>query len=277
MPLPYLVLDAMERALHTLLTIWLLYGASELLSAARNPRRDAIILAILAPLLIAALFEGLFLLTLTASLFIVRRCYLYAMLLLVLGAIPVALIGIPSILHGGWILPNSVMLKGNWPSADLLASAVHLSVSAITNLGSSMALCLIAALALVALFFSADRSNPWRPASVRLALFLGILFGHLAFAQVGNPFRYEAYLVVSGIYVLASCSKEPWCEALIVRVRYLWHRSAAATAIVMLMVSLPLVGRGIDGMFRAHRTTVSSSSTRWRDSRGDSIAARRWY
>jgi hypothetical protein len=78
MPMPYLVLDAMEPALHTILTIGFLYCASELLDTDRNRRRDAIVLAILAPLLVAARFEGLFLLTIAASLFVIRRRYLYA-------------------------------------------------------------------------------------------------------------------------------------------------------------------------------------------------------
>ena len=276
MPMPYLVLDAMEPALHTIFTIAFLYCASELLSAQRNRYRDAIVLAILAPLLVAARFEGLFLLTLTAALFVIRRRYLYAILLLGLGAIPVAIVGIPSMIHGGWILPNSVMLKGNWPSGTVLASVLHLAFGAMVNFVWSKVVCLIALLTIAALFLSADRKNQWNVPRVRLALFLGILFAHLTFAHVGRPFRYEAYLVVTGIFVLASCLKEPWCEHLIARLRNLSRRSAfasAAIASLMLLVSLPLAGRGLSGLLLADRASHNCFEQQYQMAR----FARRFY
>ncbi len=251
MPLPYLLLDGMEPVLHTLLTIWFLYAAGEVLSSEGNEHRETIALAILAPLLVAARFEGLFLLILTAGLFVLRRRFSFAMLLLALGTIPILIIGIPSMLHGGWILPNSVMLKGNRPYGSLLEWAAHLPIETAANLFASKALCLIATLVVVALYFSADRRNLWRAQSLRLALYSGILLAHLAFARVGRPFRYEAYLVVTGIYLLATCLKEPWFEALIVRVNHLWERSPVATAVVALLILSPLATRGLDGTFRA--------------------------
>jgi hypothetical protein len=234
------------------------------------------VLAILAPLLVAARFEGLFLLTIAASLFVIRRRYLYAILLLGLGAIPVAAIGIPSMMHGGWILPNSVMLKGNWPSGNVLASVAHLAIGAMVNLGSSKVLCLIAPLAMAALFLSADRKNPWSAPRMRLAIFLGIFFAHLTFAHIGRPFRYEAYLVVTGIVVLASCLKEPWCEQSIVRLQNLSRRSAfatIATASLMLLVSLPLFGRGLSGLLLADRASHNCFEQQYQMAR----FARRFY
>ncbi len=250
MPMPYLVLDGMEPALHTTLTIGFLYLAGVILCGEEN-RREEVVLALLAPLLVAARFEGLFLLTLTAGLLALQRRYLYASVLIALGALPVLMLGIPSMLHGGWILPNSVMLKGHRPSGSLLASVAHLTWTAVSNLGESGALLLIAVLAMVALVLSADRKNFWRPPIVWLALFLGMLASHLAFAQIGNPFRYEAYLIVSGLFVLAACSKEPWAEQLIFRLRSLRMRSPTFAAILLLILSFPLTHRGLDGFFRA--------------------------
>ncbi len=205
--------------------------------------------------MIGARFEGLFLLILAVGLFMVRQRFVYALLLLTLGAVPVMIVGIPSMLHGGWILPNSVMLKGNRPSGGVVESLSRLAISAVTNLRLSPALALMTILAFLALYLCADGKNLWRLPSVQVALFLGMLLAHLAFAQVGNPFRYEAYLVVTGIYVLASCLKEPWCEELMARLRTWSTRSAFALAVLVLVVASPLVRRGLDATFRAARAS----------------------
>lgn len=254
MPLPYLVLDGMEPVLHSLLTLWFLFIAAELLSADWN-RSAAIGLAILAPLLVAARFEGLFLLVLSAGLFVLRGRFLYAGLLLGLGAIPIAIIGIPSVLHGGWLLPNSVMLKGSRPAGNLAQWAFHLPIDAAINLGQEKALCLITVVAVAALYFSADRRNPWRSTSLRLAMFLGIDVAHLALAKIGNPFRYEAYLVVTGICVLAPCWKEAWREKLTIRYRALsgWRGRMATAA--MVVASLALLSRGLRSIVIAERAS----------------------
>jgi len=261
MPLPYLVLDGMEPALHTTFTIWFLYLAGETLNDKRSEARCNIELGVLAMFLVGARFEGIFLVALTAGLLVLQRRYIAAIVITGLAAVPILALGIPSVWHGGWVLPNSVMLKGTGLSRNLSASGVTLATTAFVNLRACKTLLVIVLLAIVAAL-GADPSNRQSAHRLRLALFISISFLHLAFAQIGNPFRYEAYLIATGIVLIALSFKEPGFQRLLSTPFVFASRSSFSTVattvaltVVIVLISLPLLGRGAYGMIRADRAS----------------------
>ena len=275
MPMPYLVLDAMEPALHTIFTIAFLYCASELLSSDRS-RRDAMALAILAPL------NGSCTVRRIVSADDYRR-----------PLRPQT----PLFLRDFIAQPRRNPGRGHRHSfsdarrldpAELCDAQRDLAIGKLARVGRASRIRRDGEACVVEDPISdhATRGGgvvprrrskqSWRAQSVRLAMFLGILFAHLTFAQVGRRFRYEAYLVVTGIYVLASCLRERWCVQLVAQLRNLSRRSAltsAATASLMLLVLLPLSVRGLSGLMLADRASHNCFEQQYQMAR----FARRFY
>jgi len=112
-PLPALIFIGMEHTLHVLVTILFVYFSAVLLSKeSRGPFGfDSVTVLILGLLLPFIRYEGLFIVLVVCSLFILRKRWLYSFSLGVLAIIPVFIYGIISVLKGWFLVPTSILLK----------------------------------------------------------------------------------------------------------------------------------------------------------------------
>lgn len=212
-PVPLLVFCGMEHLLHILLTLLLAYGATMTLSRPESVPRSRLWLPVLAALAVAARLESLFLVATLVLLCAARRRWDLAALLGAGAAVPVALYAVVALAHGWMWLPNSVLVKGHGPRADLLHYAVELLG---TGYGQTMSNPFVYALllgALTTLALRLRRPNAlWTVPSLVLVVFLGGLMFHVHFAVIARSFlsRYEGYLVALGVLGLAlSLSDRP--------------------------------------------------------------------
>jgi hypothetical protein len=186
----------MEHSLHLLLTLLFLQQIDE---------QDSPIwsVAVVTMLMVATRYEGLFFALTGVGFLLLFRQFAKALAVAVSASIPVSAYALFSIHHGGYWLPNSVAIKGiNIHGLDLIGRATSLlSVTESNVLRGMHVVFLLAALSIAAITL--------RKHDRRAAALLGVVAGscciHLVTADVGWTFRYEAYLIGSGVVILA-CS-----------------------------------------------------------------------
>lgn len=204
-PLPLLIFGGQEHILHAVLTLVCTYLAGGVIADAgtdRSTGRD-IALILLAPLLTAVRYEGLFLIAVVGLLLFLRGRRRVASAAVGAGVLPIVVFGMFSIVQGWYFLPNSVLLKGNSPEITSVWGIIGLlGRTAYEQLDDSAALMMVVFAALLLLHMHVHiYKDIWRRTPVMLVIFLGSTFLHLQFAQIGWFMRYEAYLIAVGLIV----------------------------------------------------------------------------
>lgn len=198
-PLPILALGGMEHVLHTLLTLLFVHVCCRALAGSdvRTPALFA-----LAALLVTARYEGAFVIAIAGSLFLLRGKWRTTLGLAAASAIPLLAYGWISVRHGWSWVPNSLLLKANFPSANsagMYPGFVGGLVRSWSRGAHVVALILIAFVLLGRVI--QKHGTVWTASGIGLVLFAGAAVMHLIFARTGWFFRYEAYLVALGIVV----------------------------------------------------------------------------
>ncbi len=207
-PLPALILSGMEQNLQTLLALLGTFLAARVLSgeAPSTAARDSTLLLVLAPLVTAVRFEGMFLILAICGLLLLRKRWFYALAFVVCGFLPVVIYGIISVSHGWFWLPSSVLLKGVTPDLRSLSGLfLSLAINAFVNLhlGLHVFVLLIAVLLFYVLACGKGR-GVFDSRQVMGAILLVTAIPHVEFVQVSPLFRYDAYLFVLGVVFIAS-------------------------------------------------------------------------
>jgi hypothetical protein len=206
-PLANVVFTGMEHVLQILITLIFVYTAAQALSI-ESPRRTEpyFLLALgLSPLVTMIRYEGLFLIAIIACLFLCRRRWLSALLIVFAAFLPLMLYGLISLSQGWFWLPNSVLLKGHEPAQwTNLVSLMHFFGRRLASITDAEHVLLPVIIAItIYLFRSRQGRDFWEPGQLMIIVFAGAAFAHLFFASIGSFFRYEAYLVVLGIFIIA--------------------------------------------------------------------------
>jgi len=161
-------------------------------------------LYLLAPLLTLVRFEGMLLAAVACVLLLLRRKPWSAVIVGVGALLPVAVYAWISIAHGWLWMPNSVLLKGNTPHLASLHGLASLAVTFAKRIFTVPGVRQVLLLTLGTYLANGARTRRWWSGDqCRVLLFLCLLFLHGLTA--GNPvfFRYEAYLVAVGVFVVA--------------------------------------------------------------------------
>ena len=197
----------MEQTLQTLLTILAVFLAARLVSgeSPSSARRDAGGLLLLAPLVTAIRFEGMFLIAAICALLLLRRRWLYTLAFAVCGFLPVLINGAVSVSKGWFLFPTSVLLKASLPN---FRSPVDLIVSLLdpiyVTLHESMhVLVLLVAVLLIYIVASGKGSRPSESRQIIGAILILMGVAHLEFVGAGPLYRYDAYWCALAILFLA--------------------------------------------------------------------------
>lgn len=110
--LPLLVFSGMEHALHLFLELVFLLALLHVLQSKISSRVSIIALLATVPLLMVTRFESFGIVFIASLLFMVRRRWTIAALVLIASSIGPVLVGLWTTMNGGAWLPNSVIIKG---------------------------------------------------------------------------------------------------------------------------------------------------------------------
>lgn len=259
-PLKILIFNGMEHSLHMLLTISFVYLSAKILSEEESYIPKFSLLLILAPLLSMIRYEGLFLVFVVACLFIVKRKLLYAVLLGGLGILPVFIYGLFSISKGWDFLPNSVLLKGSMLESFSLPAIINFFLKflrqmvAVRNSHVSM-LILVSS---ILFYFNFRRQNRiWQDSIIMIIVFIATTCLHMLFAQTGWFFRYEAYLIGLGIFVIAISLPKNLLKEYQSRIKEKKVRRHAALAFFIFILLLPFVVRSAVALKQIPQATTN--------------------
>lgn len=204
LPMPLMTVIGMEHMLQVLLTVLFVSRFQSALAARRGDFRPALLLALLAMPLVMSRYEELFLVACAGLLLIVTGRWKAGAFLWGAAWVPVLIYGFFSIRHGGWLLPNTLLLKGNALPLTLDGIIEMLRRSMITL---QVNLPVFVLLLLAAGAWCVNNSRPWERQgenAALLLLFIGTTALHTLFAQYGFLFRYEAYLIALGFMALVN-------------------------------------------------------------------------
>jgi len=194
--LPSLVFVGMEHTLHVALTLLFAHVATRTIIADERSDCDyasPASLPILAFLLTAVRYEGLFLVGLAGLLLAVRKRWGYAVVLVAAALLPVALFGFVSSSMGWFFFPSSVLLKGNMPDLGSWSGVADYTRQFVRGLIRSPQELILLVGCLDLLFLSYMRNGwNWSYSQVVLVLAIGSVLLHEQFA--GTHYRYLSYL-----------------------------------------------------------------------------------
>lgn len=198
--LPSLILTGMEHTLHALLTVAFIHYSAKVLA---KQQVSLIRWGLLALLLVAARYEGMFTIAIVCFLLLIirrKQGFLYALLIGACGATPIMVYGLFSLAQGWYFLPNSVLLKSS--TFDLSQPLGILSLLGLRSIIHMLQVAHILALVIGLVYVLFLRRAKQMVDFVGWITLIVILL-HMQFSQTGAFYRYEAYLVVSGLAALA--------------------------------------------------------------------------
>jgi len=211
-PLPTMVCYGMEHTLQILFSFLFVYKFCEWNTVEVVPRGARRFLPwqvyLYALLLVATRYEGLFLVVIACIFVLFRHRLLPAISLGLLSLLPAVIFGIYSVQHGGYILPNSILLKSPLVPFNEDVAWKFFTTEIVNNLlyqppsrGAVAAERLLIVLPLVYwLYRDGMRQNKLYKQILLMCLAACIL--HLLFANAIVYYRYEAYLLACCIPVI---------------------------------------------------------------------------
>lgn len=244
-PLPVITLLGMEHVLHTLFVLILLQGAVGLIQVPVDWKRTSYV-GIIAALALLTRLESLFVIAGIGLLFTLKKRFKQAVWLSVVALLPLLVLGLWSIKSGGHFLPNSILIKGVVDKEgslihSLLAGKLPASVHFI-SFQAPFRLMISGIIVLVLIKLLTIRHyNSSIPGQLMFMWFVTCAL-HLLFARIGWLYRYEAWLIGIGIFVLGMGSglEYQWKIMFLRR-----HQLLPALGILLIVstISLPLVLR----------------------------------
>ena len=196
---PFLALSfgGLEHSVQIMLISWFLLNMFRFIRD-KDDRRSKLFMLILAPFIVAIRYEDIaFIVSVAIVLSLFLKSYRFSITLILSSLVLVALFGIWSEMSFDLgLLPSSISAK----------SSEHIShiKKFLSNIFYAHILVIIS-LNIALLFYAKDKN---KALSISILIFLMTFFVHLAFAQVGWLYRYEAYLnyfgminIILGIYI----------------------------------------------------------------------------
>lgn len=208
-PLPAMIFSGQEHVLHALIVIGFVVLSSRILSTPGKSllTPESRCLLLLSPLVTMVRYEGMFLIIVVCLLYTFKRRLFFAMILCTLGFLPVLIMGLLSMYHGWFFFPNSVYIKGNLTGIHTLGDFTTLTINSLfwmqSKLVRSPVLLFLMLLAVFTYIYNLVRKKKfWSPQQVMLLIFFLVAFFHAIFAHTAWFYRYEAYLVALGLFVV---------------------------------------------------------------------------
>jgi hypothetical protein len=242
MPVVPVAMCGLEHLMHAATAVAFLALAVTADPDVRDRRRQ-VQLALAAMVMVAARYEGLFLLVPLLTALALRRRFGPALAIGAAAAVPVAAYGAFSLGHGWGVLPSSVLLKGQVPRNGWRG----LPDLAATSLGGlldnpELVTMLLASAGL--LVYLRRRDGDLRAPGARAMSFVfATTILHLAFARTGSFYRYEAYLVV--LWIVAVAGNLRAIADLFARASRVGRTRALTAATLAAVVLSPFLVRGL--------------------------------
>ncbi|MEZ7892517.1 MAG: hypothetical protein QMC67_12290 [Candidatus Wallbacteria bacterium] len=149
-------------------------------------------------------FEGLFMAAAISVVLVYLKQISRAVFVILGSALPIIFFGLISKYNDSFFLPNSILIKGNFPNVANIGDFFYYSFSFLFKLYANphlIVLFVLLVMTLILLFNVENSSNSNKNEKILILVYLSSLIMHLQFCQVGWFYRYEAYLAASGAFL----------------------------------------------------------------------------
>ena len=248
-PLPAVTISGMEHTLQIAIDLLYIFLCLSILSKPDKPAgRELVFFAIVSAMVSGIRYEGLFLIALFSVFLITRRQYRTALLGLCCGLLPIVVFGLYSVSMGGYFIPYSVLTKGQVPTISFNGIRQFLIIWSIRFCSAGMAykftsaqhLLMLTVFVICSLFIGNKRNISENSINIGATVFVYAVFIHTMFAKFGYFYRYEAYLVASGLMIGMIAIKD---------IRFkLRSVNGVLFILVCIGLSIPLFARGIQAL-----------------------------
>lgn len=204
-PLAINIFTGMEHLLQSILVLLFIFKSvkdliKEKTSNHKGKNYDAYIY-VLSALLILVRYEGIMLIGVVSMLFFYKKNYIKAFLILLCGMIPVLIYGLISINNGGYIIPNSVLVKLTLPESVNIFTGGNVYVSLFNYININKKIIFLFILLLL-MFILQLRLK--KDVLSEMPLLLLIIISVILLQKISLPssfFRYDIYLIITGIAI----------------------------------------------------------------------------
>ncbi len=268
-PLTVIVSTGMEHTVHVLLVLRFLLavmkGLDDTVHKGRIPSRSLISICAWGALATGVRYETCFLLIPALGLLALQRQWRCCLFLLVSASMPIVIFGLYSLAQGGFFLPNSLMLKGRIPDwhlgklvQQLFSMYVHVSLE---NVHVHL-LCIL-------MLLTASFTRILKSIRTGLLILAAGCFLHLTLGACGWFYRYETYLMASGLILLGAAwlPKDILTPLLADTLKKSFCATQGWVAFsrisLLLLLVLPLLLRGIWANSRIIRASANIYEQQW--------------
>lgn len=199
---PAIIFTGMEHTAQILASLLLLFLSSRLIGEFNNNIKEIIVLLFLSSIVTGLRYEGMFLVSIVAVLFIVRKKYLTGLLLILFGLMPIIIYGLISVSNGWMFLPNTLLIKSKLPDFSII-EIMKIFFRAFKNILEPPLLFMFLSALYLIRYNNKQKMNIWTQKQLLLLVFVLTTILHMMFAQTGWFYRYEAYLVAMGVISVA--------------------------------------------------------------------------
>lgn len=268
-PLTVIVSTGMEHTVHVLLILLFLLsvmnGLADTTPNGRMASRSLISMCVWGALATGIRYETGFLVIPALGLLALQRQWRCCLCLFVSASLPIVLFGLYSLAHGGFFLPNSLMLKGRIPDWHLGKLVQQLFSMYVRVSLENVHVHLLCILMLLTASCARVQQNI---RSGLLILITGCVL-HLTLSECGWFYRYETYLMASGLILLGAAWLQKDTLTPILEYTQKLPRSAvlgwvifSRIALVALLVT-PLLIRGVWANSRIIRASANIYEQQW--------------
>lgn len=254
-PLPLLISTGMEHLLHILLLIlFLWFSARAVVEDSTSEKVSTlVVLSSLCAALVLTRLESFALILVMVVLLVLRRRWKIALSVTVASILPLLVYQAISVSHGWRWLPNSILIRGDVEGGGMFNSIEsivvvpwqsqgvwHFFTVFWNNLVSAPYLAVLVGSSVLLLILSWKRSKEiWKLEHVVLIAYIVAALAHLEFGKIGFFYRYDAYVVALGVFVLGIAT-----VGLFGRLKQ-WMaenrgRAVAGSLILLLAIQLPI-------------------------------------
>lgn len=247
---PFLALihTGLEHTAHIFLTTSFIFLAYKFFSN-QNSKLDIVLLLINSLFLSAARYEGAFLIFVCGIIFIYQKKYFLGFSIWILGALAPISMGLYSMQNGWSFLPNSIYLKGNTQIFSSITEFIK-RIFYMWYLQIAENPHILVILGINTFILIKNIKEKQNISKIFLSVsYLSASLLHLQLAQTGWFYRYEAYIVFSGIIVILIAGEHIISKYLELVNGLSRIPKAIAIVLILIMVS-PLLHRAIESTNR---------------------------
>ncbi len=199
-PFITVIFTGLEHSLYTMIIILIAIFLYKILGEKEN-KKSIYILYVLIILLTLTRYEGLFVAFSLFLIFIYRRKFLIAFLILIFAFISFLAVGFISVFNDWHFFPNSVLLKSPVPVTDIWSFIKETFYPRFLRIFWAYNRIFVLVFISFVIFLHLRKNKELSPFKALIFFFMSVTFLHIQFAMTGSLLRYEMYIIALGIFV----------------------------------------------------------------------------